>query len=43
MRMTFRILVALMFAAMAFAIGLYLPLSIYWLVRRDLECLEVRP
>jgi hypothetical protein len=35
MRMTFRVLVALTFAAIAFAIGVYLPLSIYWVVHGD--------
>ncbi len=35
MRMAFRLLVALTFAAIAFAIGLYLPLSIYWFVHGD--------
>jgi hypothetical protein len=33
--MTFRILVALTFAAIALVIGLYLPLSIYWVVHGD--------
>ncbi len=35
MPMAFRLLVALTFAAIAFAIGLYLPLSIYWFVHGD--------
>jgi len=35
MRMTFRVLVALTFAAIAFAIGLYLPVSVYWILHGD--------
>jgi hypothetical protein len=35
MRMVFRLLVALTFAAIAFVICLYLPLSIYWFVHGD--------
>jgi hypothetical protein len=35
MRMTFRVLLALTFAAVAFAIGVYLPLSIYWFFHGD--------
>ena len=35
MRMTFHVLVALTFAAIGFAIGLYLALSIYWVVHGD--------
>jgi len=33
--MTFRVLLALTFAAVAFAIGVYLPLFIYWLFHGD--------
>lgn len=35
MRMAFRVLAALTFAAIAFAMGLYLPLSIYWIIHGD--------
>lgn len=35
MRMVFRVLVALTFAAIAFAIGLYLPLSVSWFLHGD--------
>jgi len=35
MRMVFRVLVALTFAAIGFAIGAFLPLSIYWFVHGD--------
>lgn len=35
MRMVFRVLVALTFAAIAFAMGTFLPLSIYWLINGD--------
>jgi hypothetical protein len=35
MRMALRLLVALTFAAIAFAIGVYLPLSIYWFIHGD--------
>ena len=31
----FRILIALTFAAIGFAVGLYLPLSIYWFLHGD--------
>jgi hypothetical protein len=35
MRMTFRVLVALTFAAVGFVIGLDLPLLTYWIFRGD--------
>ena len=35
MGMTFRILVALTFSAIAFVVGLFLPLSIYWFTHGD--------
>jgi hypothetical protein len=35
MRMAFRVLLALAFAAVAFAVGVYLPLSIYWWFHGD--------
>jgi hypothetical protein len=33
--MTLRVLLALIFAATAFVIGLFLPLNIYWLIHGD--------
>jgi hypothetical protein len=35
MRMTVHILVALTFSAIAFVVGLFLPLSIYWFTQGD--------
>jgi len=35
MRMTFHILVALTFSAIAFVVGFFLPLSIYWFTQGD--------
>ena len=35
MRMVFRVLVALTFAGLGFAIGVFLPLSIYWVIHGD--------